>query len=290
METREHNTISGKSHDESFFSYFASEKIQYLEILKVLKGDKLGCIFNTVVPDTFSNKIHSNAFRNINSAKKKTPKERTDEAPPISVGTQHYKKHLDSYLDEAERVLPELHDLFNGVDPKDNFFFKFIEEFSQFLKGHDIKLRLAEHKGRPASPFWIRAFDASQEFLISPHDDVPQLLCPKQVGFEIQSVTTIVAVNICLENENNGMLLHYNLEPDDMMRKAHGVENTGYPYPVELLESIQRIELATQKGDFYFLNANNVHAVRADKISEKLRTTMSWFMGLKDDSTVLYWI
>lgn len=151
-------------------------------------------------------------------------------------------------------------------------------------------MRLAEHKGRPASPFWIRAFDASEEYLISPHDDVPQLSCPKQAGFEIQQVQNIIAVNACLENENGGMLMHYNLQPDNNMRRAYGVENTGYPYPSQALEEVPKIELETQKGDFYFLNANNIHAVKVASKSPYLRTTFSWFMGLRDDNTVLYWI
>lgn len=281
--------LSGKSHDENFFKYYTSSKVQFSEILKVLKGEILGCIFNDVIPRRFGDIVYRNAFNNKKMLKKIT-KEISDESPPIYVGTQHYKKDLGVYLDEAKHVLPELNSLFKDIKPKDNFYYNFISDFSKYLEEYNIKLRLAEHKGRPASPFWIRSFDASKEFIISPHDDAPQLLCPKQVGFEIQSVKNIIAVNICLENENNGILLHYNLQPDDNMRKAYGVEHTGYPYPIHILEKLQRIELNAKKGDFYFLNANNIHAVKVNEISKNLRTTMSWFMGFKDDNTVLYWI
>jgi len=282
--------LSGKTHDENFFRYYTSVKIQFPEILKVLKGEMLGCIFNSVIPKGFCDTIYCNAFNKEGMVKENMARERTDEAPPISIGTQHYKKYLDVYLDEARRVLPELDSLFEDIAPKDNFFYNFISDFSQHLEKYSIKLRLAEHNGKPASPFWIRSFDASKEFIISPHDDAPQLRCPKQAGFEIQSVKNIIAVNMCLENKNDGILLHYNLQPDDDMRKAYGVEYTGYPYPLHILEKIQRIELKTKKGDFYFLNANNIHAVKVNEKSKNLRTTMSWFMGFKDDSTILYWI
>jgi hypothetical protein len=284
------NKTSGKVHNEEFFRYVSSELIQFSEILKVLKGELLGCIFFNSIPEAFSDTVYANAFDNNASLKDNRDKEALDEAPPISIGTQHYKKELSEYLDESERVAPELENLFKNVSEEDNFFKNFINDFSAFLDKRGIQLRLAEHQGRLASPFWIRSFDGSQEFIINPHDDVPQLRSPKQAGFEIQSVSTIIAVNMCLENENGGVLFHYNLEPDDEMRRAYGVEHTGFPYPLHALKEIQKTELEAKKGDFYFFNANNIHAVKVGNTSKKLRTTMSWFMGLKDDSTVLYWI
>lgn len=290
MQTQLDLNISGKVHDKNYFHYFDSNTVQFSEILAVLQGKKLGCIFRDVVPNSFSDTVYSNAFNGRNLKTENQSAKRSDEAPPVFVGTQHYKKKLNHYLDEAERVSPQLERLFHNIKTEDDFFRNFITGFSQFLKMQNITIRLANHEGRNAAPFWIRSFDASQEYMISPHDDLPQLRSPEQAGFEIQTVSNIIAVNICLENENDGILYHYNLQPDDTMRKIYGVEDTGYPYPDDVLENIEAISLKTKKGDFYFLNAHNIHSVKALEKSQNLRTTFSWFMGFKDPSTLLYWI
>ena len=91
----------------------------------------------------------------------------------------------------------------------------------------------------------MRSWCDSGNFALEPHDDAAQLKTQLQAGFEISKTLdyTPVAVNICLQNGEGGALHYWNYEPDNNARKSLGLVETGYPYPVELLEPFDRIKL-----------------------------------------------
>lgn len=75
MEVKENFQLSGTTHDENFFRYYSSREIEFAQILKVLKGELLGCIFKDVMSSTFINTIYHNAFGNKTAIKEKLEKE-----------------------------------------------------------------------------------------------------------------------------------------------------------------------------------------------------------------------
>ncbi|RMU00216.1 hypothetical protein ALP35_04515, partial [Pseudomonas savastanoi pv. glycinea] len=79
----------------------------------------------------------------------------------------------------------------------------------------------------------------------------------------------------------------WNLEPDESLRNDLGVSDTGYPYPLEMLESVSCISVKLNPGDVYFLNANNLHGVTSMVNGQRL--TAGRFLGATSGSKVIYW-
>ncbi len=99
----------------------------------------------------------------------------------------------------------------------------------------------------------------------------------------------MIAVNICLDNYNDGHLYIWNIQPDDQARAALNIEETGYSYPLHLVEDFNKIVMPIRAGDLYCFNGRNIHAVKSKFTSKHYRTTITFFMGYIDDNTIIYW-
>jgi hypothetical protein len=273
----------GAVRPESYFRIVEREVLDPAEILRVLRGEVAGCIFRGVLDEAACRRVTRNFWNHPELSR------REDEVPAYFLGAYHYQKTLGSYLEASARSKETLHDIFAHGS---NVFHDLMGELGSFLAERGVSMRVAEHQGRQACEFVMRSWSGAGFFALEPHDDGAQLLDPRQAGFEIQDLQDgpLIAVNICLENTGGGGQLHYwNVEPSDDARAELGLELTGYPYPHHVLQGIPRLVLPVRRGDIYFFNGKHVHAVQAQDEASGHRTTISYLMGFKDPTTVLYW-
>jgi hypothetical protein len=214
---------------------------------------------------------------------------RHDTVPAYVLGTFHYRRPLGEYLDEAAAYRDAIHEVFDGCD---NLFEHVMSRsIASTLAGDGVEMRVAAHEGRMASEFVVRSWSGPGQFSLEPHEDGAQLTCALQRGFEIQRVapSPVVAINMCLENPGAGELHYWNIEPDAEGRARLGLQETGYPYPLELLNGIDKLVVPIQAGDLYFFNGKHIHAVGAQQSATGYRSTLSALMGFTEPQTVIYW-
>jgi hypothetical protein len=274
--------VTGKQWPGEYFRILEREAFDGREVVRVMRGEVAGVIFRGAIEPEACERVKQNFWNSP------MLRQRGDAVPAYYLGTYHYQKELDLYLNEAAATRAALEEVFAGTR---NFYREIMGGVGAALRAEGAALRVAEHQGRPAGEFVMRSWSAAGSFALAAHDDGAQLTARKQAGFEIQQVVVnpLAAVNLCLENGEGGELVYWNLEPDPATRKALGVEETGHPYPAELLEGFARIDLPVRTGDAYFFNGKLVHAVRAQSRPGEFRSTISLLMGFKDPRTAIYW-
>jgi hypothetical protein len=275
-------TVTGKISDADYFRILERSTFEPAEVVRVMRGEVAGVIFRGAIPRADCERVRQNFWASPLLRK------RGDAVPAHYLGTYHYGKELDRYFREAEETRAALTAIFAGTD---NIFTRIMGGVADTLKAEGVAMRVAEQGGRRAGEFVMRSWTGTGSFALAAHDDGAQMTDRRQAGFEIQSLAQgpFAAVNLCLENGEGGELVCWNLQPDAATRRALGVEETGYPYPVELLGGFDKIELPIRTGDAYFFNGQLVHAVRASARPGDHRSTISLLMGFKDPKTVIYW-
>jgi hypothetical protein len=273
--------VTGHSSPAAYFQILERTQFDPAEVVRVMRGEVAGVIFRGAISAATCDQVKKNFWANPMLRK------RGDAVPAYYLGTYHYAKELDLYLQEAEATRAALQEVFAGTE---NFYARIMGGVTEVLRTQGVTMRVAEHQGRRAGEFVMRSWSASGNFALAAHDDGAQLTAKKQAGFEIQQVVVnpLAAVNLCLENGDGGELVYWNVEPDVATRKALGVEETGHPYAAELLNDFPRIELPIRTGDAYFFNGKLVHAVKASRLGQH-RSTISLLMGFKDPKTAIFW-
>ena len=273
--------VTGKQSSADYFRILERTEFDPAEVVRVMRGEVAGVIFRGAISAATCDQVKKNFWANPMLRK------RGDAVPAYYLGTYHYAKELDLYLQEAEATRAALQEVFAGTE---NFYARIMGGITEVLRTQGVTMRVAEHQGRHAGEFVMRSWSASGNFALAAHDDGAQLTAKKQAGFEIQQVVVnpLAAVNLCLENGDGGELVYWNVEPDVATRKALGVEETGHPYAAELLNDFPRIELPIRTGDAYFFNGKLVHAVKASRLGQH-RSTISLLMGFKDPKTAIFW-
>ena len=278
--------LTGSSYSPTDFTFFESDTISFEKIYDVLTGKLPGCLFRGVIGQKACEKIYQNFLTN------RYTRSRTDGVPGVYLGTYHYKKILDNYLDEAKiynKILPQI---FEGTD---NIFSALMKGVSNELNKHGQLAKVASHNHYSACPYFLRKWQGSSQknFALSPHDDQSQCTFNQQKGFEIQDTDksqAVTALNLCLHNHGSAELHYWNIQPDQSTKEQLGIEETGYPYPEERLQGIEKIIMPIYAGDLYFFNGKNVHAVSSPHGDSSHRTTLSCLMAFKNDNkTLLYW-
>lgn len=272
---------SGLVRTPESFQFLTSTEFNPQDVIRVLQGEVVGCLFRGVIDQEVCRRVARN-FRNHPKLRR-----RDDDVPAYFLGTYHYRKPLALYLDEAAAFRDTIHDVFDGCD---NVFQRVMSSVTSALAADSITCRVAQHKGAAASEFVMRSWSGTGQFSLEPHDDAAQLTHPLQDGFEIQSLTgALIAFNMCLENPGAGELHYWNIVPDEATRVRLGLQETGYPYPLDVLKGIDRLIVPIQAGDIYFFNGKHIHAVGPQATATGYRSTVSGLMGFLDPRTVIYW-
>jgi hypothetical protein len=274
--------VTGRVASPEYFRIVERQKFDPADVVRVMRGEIAGVIFRGAISAETCEQVKKNFWANPMLRK------RGDAVPAYYLGTYHYAKELELYLQEAETTRAALAEVFHGAE---NFYARIMDGVAASLRAEGVAMRVAEHQGRRAGEFVMRSWSGSGTFALAAHDDGAQLTARKQAGFEIQRVRAnpLTAVNLCLENGEGGELVYWNVEPDDATRRALGVEETGHPYAAELLNDFPKIELPIHTGDAYFFNGKLVHGVRAQTRPGEFRSTISLLMGFLDPQTVIYW-
>jgi len=273
--------LTGAMGTRSYFQFVEGSGLDYGLVLAVLREEAAGCIFRGLIPPQVCDAISTNFWQNPSL------RQREDGVPAFYVGTYHYQKELSDYFQEAAAARAVMAKLFDSTD---NFIQAWLAGFSGYLAVRGMALRPAADGRREAAAFIMRSWSGAGDFALKPHDDFAQMRDPRQAGFEIQEVCdhAVVAFNACIENGVGGSLCYWNLQPDDVLRSRLGLELTGYPYPLDVLETVPKLTIPIRRGDVYLFNGKNIHAVGPQSEHES-RLTISLLMGFKDPRTVIYW-
>lgn len=275
--------LSGRVRDSGFFQLPARPVFDAALVDDVLCGRLAGCFFKGFVDEATAGRIAANFWSHP------ALETRNDSVPAWVLGTYHYGRTLDDYLDRAAHARAALAGVFTGAR---HVFDEVMQALAARLGTRGIALRVARHGARDAAPFVMRSWRGSGDFALDPHDDGAQLRQRAQAGFEIQGIADevpVVAMNICLENDGDGQLHYWNVEPGEADRRAFGLEETGYPYPVHALDGVSKLVVPVERGDVYFFNGRLIHAVQALGAGHGYRSTISCLLAFRDPQTVIYW-
>lgn len=276
--------IIGKKMSIDVFRIVETDKFDVTHLLDVFEGKIAGYIHRSGIDSSVCSTIASNFWNSVYL------RQRTDGVPGSFLGAYHYQKKLTDYLNEAQYFNAILSGVFSKTK---NVFHAVLDELQLALKRNQKILRPARHGQQEACHFFMRSWFGCEEenYALAPHDDESQCTDKRQTGFEIQTTIDcpIVAANFCIENFGGGNLHYWNVQPDNQSKMMLGVEETGYPYPVELLHEFDMIDLKINAGDIYFFNGKNIHAVSSPKTKKSHRTTISCLMGSNTNKDIIYW-
>ncbi len=270
--------VTGVSMDARFFRFDEYTEFDPEPVVDVLRGKRFGVIFRDVIA-AGTQKEMAARFWNSPALTRRTGE------PSYHVGTYHWNKPAGTYLRESADVSADVMDV---LDVADSPWHWVRSAVAGELARHGASLRLAEMDGARACPALIRAWNKEGEFALEPHEDEAQCRDPRQAGFEVQRVLDheVCAVNMCIEHEQGGRLVLWNVRPDDESRRRLGIEHTGFSYPAAALAGFEQIRVDIRPGDVYVFNGRHVHAVDASKGN---RTAVSFLLGFIDERTVVTW-
>lgn len=275
--------LEGYRAESSYFHFAEAGDGDLRTAVAVLQGKLAGCIYRRC----FSRAVAAD----LASRFRRSPflRTRVDGVTASYLGTFAFQKLLGEYFNEVDKFRPVVESFFNLPH---NPFSSFMHRLSDALQTSGFRLRSAEHQGRKAASGVIRSIYAeSGEFLLRPHEDEAMLASPTQIGFEIQKVAdhAVCGLNMCIENDSGGALNYWNIRPDAASRERFGTQNIGDFYPAEALEEFDLIRVQINPGDIYIFNGGFIHAVERCNQHRHRRTTMSCFLGFRDDNTVIAW-
>jgi hypothetical protein len=273
--------LTGWSGDQDYFAFRQHDEFVAESVVDLLRGDILGVMFKGVVSREVCERICEQFWA--------SPHRRTRgvEAPGYYLGTYHYHKTTEGYLDDVEAAAPGLAEVL-AVPGEPIGLFR--QGMTEALAKEGVDFRLARHGGREACLALLRSWHGTGEYALAPHEDQSQCREPQQADFEIQRVVDrhVAALNICLENGEGGRLVIWNVIPDEDSKRRHGLTYTGSPYPLETLEGFTPLSVPVEPGDIYLFNGAHVHAVEPNTGTGR-RTTAAAILGFVDDSTVVTW-
>jgi hypothetical protein len=203
------------------------------------------------------------------------------------VGSNQFQKTSGSYMAECNRSSSAVNKLFDNIpsDLLDDFLLE--KTFLNFFLNKNIHFGPSCFRANYCNMFTARLWKNDSGLALLPHEDLAQLEIAKQDDYEIGNVKNVVAQNLCVQNVKTAELKVWNINPDVEIKKQLGLEKTGYPYPLELLEEFKCLSVETHPGDLYFINANYVHAVTDTKNGRRI--SLGRFLGYASDNKVVYW-
>jgi hypothetical protein len=275
--------VTGTSGDADYFAIRRRDAYDAEAILDVVEGRSLGVVFPGFLPPEVCTEVASGFWSSP------ARRRRGVEAPGYFVGAYHYHKPTEQYLRESAEVEAAVQAV---VAPAATELARFWHGLGDRVGGDGVTVRRARHGTGEACPWLLRSWHGDGAYALAPHEDRAQCGEPQQADFEIQGVLDhhVVALNICIENEDEGgRLVVWNIRPDRASQERLGLETTGSPYPPEVLEGIGSLALEVRPGDAYVIAGANVHAVESGLSPASRRTTLACLFGRVDDRTIASW-
>lgn len=205
----------------------------------------------------------------------------------LQIGSSQFHKNGSEYIRDTIHNAPHVFDLFSAIRPDQvkNLFLD--AELENALLESGINYRAARHMSSVGNFATTRKWLDNGKMALHPHDDSAQLGFAAQDGFEVAKGQHTIAANFCIADDETGSAVTiWNLCPDDKLRKDLGLEQTGYPYPIDYMSQFESISLQLNAGDLYFMNASYVHGVHNS--SSNNRITAGRFLT-SFENKVVYW-
>jgi hypothetical protein len=277
-------TLTGWKGGPEYFRFVEHDSLEPAAVEDVLRKRVAGVIFRGVIDPRAAAQLVERFWES--PARKRRGGE-VCESLGYYVGAYHYHKPTQQYLDESAEIARYMAEILDVPNEPTRLF---RESVAEHFAPKGIAFRLSEKDGKQGCPALIRHWNATGAFALQPHEDASQCRHPDQTDFEIQRALdyTVCAVNMCLENDEKGRLVFWNVIPDDESKNRLGLYYSGSPYPEETLDGIESLWVDVGGGDIYVFNGEHVHAVEASAKGGK-RTTLAWNMGFCDDETVVSW-
>lgn len=203
------------------------------------------------------------------------------------IGSSQFHKNGMDYIRDTIHNAGRVLDLFSVLEPSvvANLFLDNELEMAFARKG--LVYRPARHLTGTANFATTRKWLNNGAMALHPHDDGAQLAFAAEDNFEVAEGTQTIAANFCIADDESGSeLVLWNLKPDQAVRRSHGIEDTGYPYPLDFMNGFDSLRVKVNAGDLYFMNASFVHGV--ENGATNFRITSGRFITTVGDK-VLYW-
>lgn len=251
-----------------------SDIIQSIE--KIISGE-VNAVWIREFSDNKTCHSISTAFQNTGTAQP-----RKDNVPGIMVGESHYFKTPDEYHNSCKHQENLVKSLFSTTEDPIERLYSIINDNIKPTRPARWKESLALHT-RAIS--W-KEKEGSQ-FLLQPHDDVSQVHCARNAGWEICNVKELIAVNFYAKcTPGHGALRLFDIRHTEQLEKEAGVTGVGYPYPDYLLQGVSSYDFNVGTGDVLMINGSLIHAVMP---SEHDRIVLNSFIGVTPQEEVIYW-
>lgn len=243
-------------------------------------------VIRSAVPADDCQTVYSN-FKSI-IAEKGSQRELGDIIKAAQVGSTQFLKSGQKYAESTARAQPLMLSLFDDLSAGQVSQFMLDNQLiAGFLK-HGLHFGPARFKSTYANHCTVRAWLDNGEMSLHPHEDISQVEAARADDFEIRTVEyNTMSFNVCVaHNGPGGELKVWDLRPSPDVRRSLGLYDTGYPYPLDLVEDIHSFTLVLKPGDCYFLSSSFLHGVQP---TAGERVTAGRFMGLSNDNRVMFW-
>lgn len=247
-----------------------------------------GLLSGSVVAALFRQAVGEDTCAEIVSRYRSSPhlRRRTDGVPASYIGTYHYLKHPRTYIEECVARRSHVEALTQGLPCPIRVLQNSISAAAA-VAGQTF--RPARYEGKDAIAFVAREWEGSNEYSLSPHEDLSQLRSEIQMDFEISKSYAPISFNVCLANAPaRGRTIIWNLVPSERTIDHLGLTGLGYPIPPELLSNVPSLAIPVAAGDVLAFNSSFVHAVEGiDPAS--IRTTLAFSAAIISSSEVVAW-
>jgi len=203
------------------------------------------------------------------------------------IGSSQFHKNGRQYMASTLECGSNVMELFDGLDSRTIRSLYRDEQLERYFAQRQITYRPALHLTTCANFATTRRWLDNGEMSLMPHEDSAQLAFAALDDFEVAGAQDVISSNICISDASQGgELMVWNLKPDAALRESFGVQDTGYPYPLDFVSRYESFSVRLAPGDLYFLNASYLHGVRSSLRNERI--TAGRFLASLGEK-VVYW-
>lgn len=242
-------------------------------------------VIREAVPKNYCDQLQKNFSEIISRALNNRPDDGFVKTEQI--GSSQFHKNGQQYMASTLACGSDVMALFDGLDNQTIRSLYRDDQLERYFAQRQITYRPALHLTTCANFATTRRWLDNGEMSLMPHEDSAQLAFAALDGFEVAAAENVISSNICISDASQGgELVVWDLKPDAELRAFFGVQDTGYPYPIDFVSRYANFSVRLYPGDLYFLNASYLHGVRSSLHNERI--TAGRFLAALGEK-VVYW-